>query len=395
MFGRGRRMAVAAAVLAVSGVGGLTVPASAGQAAVPASPPAFAFGAPGTLLGAQPVTSLDPSLVALGAHEWRVWYTSRSGLNNRPVIVSGMVIEPAGTAPAGGWPVIAWAHGTTGVADDCAPSATSNLAGQLPAVLPLLQQGFLIAATDYEGLGTPGPHPYLVPTSEGRSVIDSVRAARDLVPDTSKRWAVFGASQGGQAAWAANELARSWGRGLDFLGSAAAAPAADIAAVTADVPNGLSQSDRALYPLVLYGLKLQHPQLRYSDYLSGQALAEAPLIPVTCATEQVFATLPASDFTPRSAAALRTVHRYLEENALPQRHASAPMFVAQGTADNIVLPAWNDTAVAAACRIGDVVQYTKYVGAPHPALPAAEVDAVTWLDGRFVGAPAPDNCPGA
>ncbi len=392
MFGRGRGMAVAAALLAVAGVGGVTVPAGAAPA-VPASPRGVAFGAPGTLLAAQPVTNLDPSLAALGAHEWRVWYSSRSGLNNRPVIVSGMVIEPAGSAPAGGWPMIAWAHGTTGVADDCAPSATSNLAGQLAIVLPLLQQGFLITATDYEGLGTPGPHPYLVPTSEGRSVIDSVRAARDLVPNTSKRWAVFGASQGGQAAWAANELARSWGRGLDFLGSAAAAPAADIAAVTADVPYGLSQSDLGLYPLVLYGLKLQHPQLRYSDYLSGKALAEAPLIPVTCATEQVFASLPASDFVPRSAAALRTVHRYLEENALPQRHASGPMFVAQGTEDNIVLPAWNDTAVADACRIGDVVSYTKYAGAGHPALPAAEADAVTWLDGRFAGASAPDNCP--
>jgi len=74
--------------------------------------------------------------------------------------------------------------------------------------------------------------------------------------------------------------------------------------------------------LVLYGLKLQHPNLRYSDYLSGQALAEAPLIPVTCATAAVFGTLPASDFAPRSAAALRVVHRYLEENALPQRRAS-------------------------------------------------------------------------
>ena len=388
---RRRWLAAAAAVLAVAGVGGLTASAGASPS-VPASPPGFAFGAPGTLLAAQPVTDLDPSLVALGAHEWRVWYTSRSGLNNRPVIVSGMVIEPAGTAPAGGWPVIAWAHGTTGVADDCAPSSTSDLLGQLPIVLPLLQQGYLITATDYEGLGTPGPHPYLVPTSEGRSVIDSVRAARGLVPDTSKRWAVFGASQGGQAAWATDELARSWGKGLDFLGAAATAPAADIAPVTADVPNGLSQSDLGLYPLVLYGLKLQHPNLRYSDYLSGQALAETPLIPVTCATEQVFAGLPASDFAPRSAAALRLVHRYLEENALPQRRASGPMFVAQGTADNVVLPAWNDAAVAAACRIGDVVQYTKYAGAGHPALPAAEVDVVTWLDGRFAGVPAPDNC---
>lgn len=388
MFGR-RLLAVAAAALVVAGVGGLAAPTSA----QPASPPGFAFGGPGTLLAAQPETNMDPALVALGAHEWRVWYTSRSGLTNRPVIVSGMVIEPAGSAPAGGWPVIAWAHGTTGVADDCAPSATSNLAGQLALVLPLLQQGFLITATDYEGLGTPGPHPYLIPASEGRSVIDSVRAARDLVPDTGKRWAVFGASQGGQAAWAAAELAGTWGRGLEFLGAAAAAPAADIAPVTSLVPNGLSQSDLGLYPLVLYGLKLQHPNLRYSDYLSGAALAETPLIPVTCATEQVFASLPAADFTPRSAAALRLVHRYLEQNALPQRRASGPLFVAQGTADNIVLPAWNDAAVRDACRIGDTVQYTKYAGAGHPALPAAEADVVTWLDGRFAGAPVPDNCP--
>ncbi|HEX3783494.1 MAG TPA: lipase family protein [Pseudonocardiaceae bacterium] len=403
MFGRSapvhRKRLAAAAVLAVATLTGLAVPASANtvsasaNAATPStSVPEVAYGAPGTLLAAQAVTDLDPSLVALGAHEWRVWYTSRSGLNNRPVIVSGMVIAPAGSAPAGGWPVIAWAHGTTGVADDCAPSATSDLAGQLPIVLPLLQQGYLITATDYEGLGTPGPHPYLIPTSEGRSVIDSVRAARDLVPQTSKRWAVFGASQGGQAAWATDELARTWGAGLDFLGAAAAAPAANIAPVTADVPNGLSETQKELFPLVLYALKLQHPQLRYSDYLSGEALADTPLIPVTCSVEYVFATLPAADFTPRSAAALQLIHRYLEENALPQRRESAPMFVAQGTADNVVEPAWNDAAVAAACRIGDVVQYTKYAGAPHPALPAAEVDIVTWLDSRFAGQSAPDNC---
>jgi hypothetical protein len=116
------------------------------------------------------------------------------------------------------------------------------------------------------------------------------------------------------------------------------------------------------------------------------------MIPVTCATEQVFAGLPAADFAPRSAAALALVHHYLEENALPQRRASGPLFVAQGTADNVVLPAWNDAAVAAACRIGDVVQYTKYAGAGHPALPAAESDVVAWLDGRFGGVPAPDNC---
>jgi len=110
------------------------------------------------------------------------------------------------------------AHGTTGVADDCAPSATSNLAGQLSAVLPLLQQGYLITATDYEGLGTPGPHPYLVPTSEGRSVIDSVRAARDLVRVRRRAGRCSGVA--GRAGRVGDRRAGAHvGRGLDFLGA--------------------------------------------------------------------------------------------------------------------------------------------------------------------------------
>jgi hypothetical protein len=384
-----RRMVVP--LLALAGVATAALPAGAAQ---PLGADRPSHDRPGTLLSAVPVANLDPSLIALGAQEWRVLYSSRSGLDNRPIVVSGMVIAPAGQSPAGGWPVIAWAHGTTGVADDCAPSSTSDLLGELPAVLPLLQQGFVIAATDYEGLGTPGPHPYLVPTSEGRSVIDSVRAARSLVPDTSKRWAAFGASQGGQAVWAANELSRSWGEGLDFVGSAAAAPAADITGSTAFVPAGLTPGARGLFPLVLYGLKQQHPELRYSDYLEGPALALTPQIGVTCATALKYAALPSADFTPKSEHALDRVEHWLAENALPQRRESAPMFVAQGTADTTVLPAWNDRAVSRACRIGDVVQYVHYVGAGHPALPAALPDIVQWLDSRFAGLPAPSNCAG-
>jgi hypothetical protein len=378
-----RRRVLAGCVLAAATVAAGMVPVSADSLA-----PGTAGAEPGALVQATPVG--DASLAAIGAREWRVWYASRSGLDDHPVVVSGAGIAPPGGPPRGGWPVIALAHGTTGVADDCAPSASPDLAGQLTQVLPLVRRGFVIAATDYEGLGTPGPHPYLVPAAEGRSVIDSVRAARALVPHTSTRWAVVGASQGGQAAWAADELAGTWGAGLRFLGAAAAAPVTDLAAA---LPDGLTRYQRGLLPLVLYGLQLRHPELRYADYLSGGALALIPLVPLSCGVTAEFRALPAADFRPRSAAAVARLRGWLAGDALPAGPLRGPMFVAQGTADQIVRPRWTDDAVRTACRSGGVIDYVRFPGTGHPALPAAEPDILRWLLGRFAGRPAPDTCP--
>ena len=96
-----------------------------------------------------------------------------------PIAVSGTVAVPKGNAPRGGWPVITWAHGTTGIADACAPSRANVLGGyDNPLLNRWLQAGYAVVRTDYEGLGTPGDHPYLIGVSEGRSVLDMVRAAR-------------------------------------------------------------------------------------------------------------------------------------------------------------------------------------------------------------------------
>lgn len=346
--------------------------------------------APGTLLRAQRQTP-DASVARLGGSEWKIWYSSRSALTNKPIVVTGVVIVPGGSAPSGGWPVVAWAHGTTGVADCSAPSSSSNLGGQLSVSIPLLAKGYLIAATDYDGLGTPGPHPYLDPTAEGRSVIDSVRAAGQLT-HTSSKWAVFGASQGGQAAWATGELAPTWGRGTDFLGTVAAAPAADVSGLADELTKPLAPSLKGLYGFVLYGLKLRFPQLNYADYVHGGALAEMSKVGTDCSAPNVLAQQPAADFTPSSSKALDRLRGWLERIALPQRHIHQPMFVAQGTADTTVLPQWNDTAVARACRMHDTVWYQKYPGVGHPALPQAENDAVAWIGDRFAGTPAPDTC---
>ena len=127
-------------------------------------------GRPGDLIASEQVAvdGLDGTL-------WRVMYLSES-MAGEPIAVTGMIAVPDGAAPEGGWPVVTWAHGTTGIADTCAPSL--DPAALDPLANKLLAQGYVVTATDYEGMGTPGRHPYIAGESEGRGVLDIVKTAR-------------------------------------------------------------------------------------------------------------------------------------------------------------------------------------------------------------------------
>ena len=142
-----------------------------GAGAAPAKQP------PGTIIRSQPIAAPP------GAKAWKVLYHSRS-VGGDDVAVSGVVVAPTGAAPKGGRTVVTWAHGTTGLADQCAPSKSTDAATTIPFVDDLLHAGYVVTATDYEGLGTPGVHAYLVGQSEGRSVLDAARAARTSTPRT-------------------------------------------------------------------------------------------------------------------------------------------------------------------------------------------------------------------
>src|SRR6202050_279613 len=163
-----------------------------------------------------------------GAQAYRVLYRS-TGMHGEPIAVSGVIIVPPGPAPASGRPIVAWAHPTTGVVPPCAPSLAIFVFQQMAGLRQLVEQGAVVAATDYPGLGTKGPHPYLVGDSEARAVIDSVRAARSFPGlENSTRYAVWGHSQGGQAALFTGIIAKSYAPELTLLGVAAAAPATDL-----------------------------------------------------------------------------------------------------------------------------------------------------------------------
>jgi dipeptidyl aminopeptidase/acylaminoacyl peptidase len=161
-----------------------------------------------------------------GGDAFRILYRS-TGLNGEPIAVSGAIFIPPGPVPEHGRNVIAFAHPTSGVVEACAPSLMPDVSGMIWGLADMLAQGYVVVATDYPGLGVPGQiHPYLIGVSEGRAVLDSVRAARALPRSgASNHFAVWGHSQGGHAALYTGELAASYAPDLKLVGVAAAAPA--------------------------------------------------------------------------------------------------------------------------------------------------------------------------
>ena len=191
-------------------------------------PPGNAHGKHGTLIWARRQTG--PDAIA-GSRSRLILYRS-TGPDGKANAVSGSVALPKGKAPKGGWPVITYAHGTTGSADTCAPTRGYDAGTLVSYAYPLLKRwlkaGYAVVRTDYEGLGTPGVHAFLGGETEGRSVLDAVRAARKLEPRLSKRYVIAGHSQGGHAALFATSLAPSWTPELRLRGTVAFAPASHL-----------------------------------------------------------------------------------------------------------------------------------------------------------------------
>jgi alpha-beta hydrolase superfamily lysophospholipase len=339
----------------------------------------------------------DPALIAVAQKSLRIRYRSTSGIDGSATVVSGVVFVPTGTAPPTGWPIASIGHATTGVDSGCAPSAYPDLLGELATVTEFLEQGFVVVMSDYQGLGTPGHHPYLEPKSAAYNVIDAVRAAQEVVADASDKWIGYGFSQGGQAVWAANELSSQYGDGLQLLGTISIAPPTDLRPVVDSMENGTLTVDQVeLLPLLLKGVQAMHPELHLDDYLRG-AIGRRVDVFFACAGEQdahksmVAEGVSPADVKPSSPRAAEQLRKWLGEYSLPIRRAAAPMLVGYGDADSIVLPEWTAEGLRRACALNDIVEVRVVKGQGHSVdLGSAAAD---WVQARQQGVPAPNSCP--
>lgn len=324
-----------------------------------------------------------------------VLYTSKS-LSGKTVAVSGSVSVPKGKAPKGGWPIISYGHGTTGIADKCAPSRnTANgpahdyISYTDDIMNEWLKAGYAVARTDYQGLGTPGLHPFLVGTSEGRGILDIVRASRELGLKISNKYLIAGHSQGGQSALFAAGLASTWTPDLKLKGTVSYAPASHFklqASVLPSLtdPNGLT----ALASLLVRGMSVEYPEIDANTLLSDDVL---PLYPGT--TTECLSRLAEPDslggIAPskllRPGVDLNPLYGILDAQN-PAVKTDAPILLAQGTADSTTFPfltnSLNDELVA----LGDNVDYKTYEGVDHGGVvTAAQPDAMTFFEQNLPG----------
>jgi pimeloyl-ACP methyl ester carboxylesterase len=350
-------------------------------------------GQPGTLIRSEPM-----GFAPAGAEAYRVLYRS-TGMHGEPIAVSGIIIVPPGPVPAGGRPIVAWAHPTTGVVPHCAPSLAIFVFQQMAGLRQLIEQGAVVAATDYPGLGTPGPHPYLVGDSEARAVIDSVRVARNTPgAGGGNRFAVWGHSQGGQASLYTGLIAKTYAPELNLVGVAAAAPATSLVTLMGDdfkTPGGKNLTAMTLWSWSrVYGApidKVVLPEAMPSvDQLASECIESIFDILARRRTEK---PLEQHFLSVSNIAVVEPWRSLAMRNTPGALSPRIPLFLAQGTTDDIVRPEVTRAYMARQCRSGSKVTMVRVQGVGHGFVARDSADAaVTWMMDRFAGRPAPSDC---
>ncbi|MBN8866425.1 MAG: hypothetical protein J0H98_02625 [Solirubrobacterales bacterium] len=369
------------------------------------SPPAkLVRGRPGTPIWVRAARGL--ARPAGAARVVTVAYRSTS-VRNRPTAMTGTIAVPKGRAPKGGWPVVSFGHVTTGGADRCAPSRVTPGNTELERLTRgdaftgyLLERGVAVARADFEGIGTPGRHPYLIGNSLGRAMTDIVRAGRGLRLGLGRRWAAAGHSEGGQGALFTARVGPRRAPGLSFRGVAAFAPASHISDIVElarafDQPSALTADFSALGALILEGAAVAEPDLwrKYRDGgLSQEALALLPDTQRLCLKDlsqpESFGGLaPAAIEGPKSDRYLPDIYAVIDRNdpgtlKLPEM----PIRLDQGAADLVVWPSHTSEVAEQLEASGADVSYNVWPGGTHENITDLEHAApasADWLIGRL------------
>ncbi len=356
---------------------------------------------PGILLRQEPLPAAH--MIAHAAFGARILYTASAGAGpQRTIPVSGEVFLPAGTPPKGGWPVLAWAHGTTGIADVCAPSWRGQTKRDSAYLAAWLAHGFAIVATDYAGLGTQGVHPYLLWRSEGLAILDALRAARATAGfHLANRIVLAGQSQGAGAA-----LGAAWlhPRYAPALGVRAAVLTGLVATIASGRPDEKGTAytdpfdmDPSFAMLRFAGTdRASHPDMDPQTYLTPQGKMLLHVAQTAC-LHDMFAASAKAGITKGGALFSRSIAAVdsdMESHFdLPDGHITMPVFVGTGLADGEAGTQGQYLAVASMCAAGSKVAWHTYPGLTHNGtVNQSLADSLPFAARALAGEPIASNC---
>ncbi len=355
------------------------------------SPPATIPAAPGTIIRTEPLNVDVP-----GGKGFRVLYTS-IGFQGEPVAVSGMMFVSNKPAPPEGRKVIGWAHGTVGLAPQCAPSRSKNVLQDTDDWLNIaMDRGWAVSSTDYLGLGTPGPNTYLIGEQEARDVTNSVRALRNFEPaNAGKRWIVWGHSQGGHASLWTGTLAKEIAPELDLIGVGAAAPAAELLVIMQNQwPGAIGW---VIGPEALLSFQDRYPDRDFESIISDVGKSKLDSLKNGCTTAAALQGITIEKFggqffksSPIDSPAWAQTAIEQTPKPLP---ASMPLFMSEGTKDTIVLSGSNALMQERWCKAGSDMTVEWLGGVKHMQVAIASGPAfMEWAVGQFEGKKPARNC---
>jgi pimeloyl-ACP methyl ester carboxylesterase len=345
---------------------------------------------PGTLVRSELSTdyALPPGVTAT-----RILYHTQTA-SHKDAITSGVVLIPYGSPPKDGWPLLAWSHGTSGVARNCAPSLMKSLFYNWEGLYEYVMLGYAVVATDYAGLGSEGRHAYLDMLSNGSDVINSVPAAHAAISNLSKKWLVVGHSQGGLASLGVAELEGTI-HDPNFLGTVALAGASDL-------QDGIEAVVRAKMPAVngllafwVYGVKTLYPELDLKDILTDKALSvyNRSVEHGCSAASGAFAALATDEMLLPGWKNNKYIKQFLVRNQPGIKSTYAPLLLVSGGEDILFTQSAGQKIFQRFCKWGAQVQWNLYPGLGHdPVVYGSLRDQLDWIAARFAGKPVPGNC---
>lgn len=354
---------------------------------------ARAYAPPGTLIRAAglPERTWPPGTAAA----FRVAYHS-AARDGGPRLVTGAVCLPEGDPPAGGWPVVSYARGTTGISHVGTPSLTGLFPAERAHAGQWLDRGFAVAATDFEGLGGRGGHPHFDGRHEAWDLTDIVRAARQLSYPVGRDWIVAGFSQGAHAALFTAQTATAYAPDLDYRACVALAPPAGLRKLWTSMADFDRPELAPLLEYVLGGLAATRPDLSPDDLLTGKgyrllraAHRGGPLGMSRGGADPGPARVEGRK--PTTAAQIRAA---LSRDAIPFGRFDRPVYLGQGLADEVAAPGGAGELAAELRSAGAALTRAAFDGEDHAGvLAAAQPSVADWARALLAGAEPPASVP--